>query len=135
MRTRKQRQRGAETVEAALVTTVFLMVLMGIMDFGRLVWMYGTLTHATREAARYAMAHGSESSQPASSADIAAVVNSQAIGLDSSSIVVTPAWSPDNRPGSTVTVTVQYNFSPLPVPYTKIGTLVLRSVSQQVISY
>lgn len=47
-------QRGAALVEFALVAGVFLTVLFGIVEFGRLLWTHNALTDATRRGARYA---------------------------------------------------------------------------------
>ena len=47
-------QRGAALVEFALVATVFLTVLFGIIEFGRLLWTHNALTDATRRGVRYA---------------------------------------------------------------------------------
>lgn len=49
-----QTQRGAALVEFALVAAVFLTVLFGIVEFGRLLWTHNALTDATRRGARYA---------------------------------------------------------------------------------
>lgn len=47
-------QRGASLVEFAIVATVFLTVLFGILEFGRLLWTHNALTDATRRGVRYA---------------------------------------------------------------------------------
>ena len=47
-------ERGAALVEFALVATVFLSVLFGIIEFGRLLWTHNALMDATRRGVRYA---------------------------------------------------------------------------------
>lgn len=43
---------GAAAVEFALVVPVFLLMLIGIMEFGRLLWTQNALHYAVEEAAR-----------------------------------------------------------------------------------
>lgn len=47
-------QRGAALVEFAIVSTVFLTVLFGVLEFGRLLWTHNALQDAARRGARYA---------------------------------------------------------------------------------
>lgn len=48
-------QRGVAAVELALVTSVFFMLLIGIMEMGRLLYYWNTATEATRLGARIAV--------------------------------------------------------------------------------
>ena len=57
MKTRKS-SRGQAIVEFALVFPVFVLLLVGIFDFGRAIWVNDTLSTAAREAGRYAVVHG-----------------------------------------------------------------------------
>jgi len=45
-------QSGAAAVEYAVILPVFLVLVLGIMDTGRLLWAYTTLNNATEAAAR-----------------------------------------------------------------------------------
>lgn len=48
--------RGAQSlVEFALVAPIFFVLLMGVFDFGRAIFFYNQLAHASREAARFAI--------------------------------------------------------------------------------
>jgi hypothetical protein len=49
---------GQALVEFSLVLPFFLLLLIGIFDFGRIVWARNALENAAREAARYAIVHG-----------------------------------------------------------------------------
>jgi Flp pilus assembly protein TadG len=60
--TRHDRSRGQAMVEFALVIPVFILLLVGIFDFGRVIWVNDTLSTAAREAARYAIVHGGSES-------------------------------------------------------------------------
>src|SRR6476660_2562088 len=47
-------ERGATLLEFAIVATVFLSVLFGVIEFGRLFWTHNALRDATRRGVRYA---------------------------------------------------------------------------------
>lgn len=49
-----KKTRGQTMVEFALVLPILLMTMYGVMEFGRLLFIYVTTTSASREAARYA---------------------------------------------------------------------------------
>ncbi len=46
-------QMGQATVEFALTIILFLSVMIGILEFGRIVWLYDTLSNLSREIARH----------------------------------------------------------------------------------
>ena len=48
-------QRGVAAVEFALISSVFFMLLIGIMEMGRLLYYWNTATEATRLGARLAV--------------------------------------------------------------------------------
>lgn len=50
----KSVQRGATIIEFSLVLLVFLMFLLGILDFARMLYTWNAATEATRAGARYA---------------------------------------------------------------------------------
>lgn len=52
-----RREGGATLVEFALVLPVVLLVIIGILDFGRAVTAYVTMSNASREGLRYATLH------------------------------------------------------------------------------
>ncbi|MGO4606148.1 TadE/TadG family type IV pilus assembly protein [Variovorax sp. 2RAF20] len=47
--------KGATTVEFALGLLIFLMLLLGIVDFSRMLFMWSAAQEATRAGARYAV--------------------------------------------------------------------------------
>jgi len=49
-------ERGATLVEAALVLLLLLTLIFAVIDFGRALHVYQTMTDAAREGARYAVA-------------------------------------------------------------------------------
>ncbi len=51
--TRNRREGGGQAiVEFALVSSVFLMIVFGCVDFGRTIYVYAQLNNAVRDAAR-----------------------------------------------------------------------------------
>ena len=48
------RQKGATTVEFAFVGALFFIVLFGVIEVGRALFVWNTLTEATRRGARVA---------------------------------------------------------------------------------
>jgi Flp pilus assembly protein TadG len=48
-------RRGQSLVEFGLILPIFLLIVFGIIDFGRAVFAYSTLNNAAREAARVAV--------------------------------------------------------------------------------
>jgi len=57
---RRTRSRGGQTlVEFALVLPIFLLLIFGLIDVGRLVYMNSTMSQAAREATRVAAVEAS----------------------------------------------------------------------------
>jgi len=69
----------------------------------------------------------------ATAASVQAYVNGQAPGLVPASLNVKTMWSPDNKPGSTVTVQVTYTAVPLST-LSLPNTLTLGSSSSTTVS-
>jgi Flp pilus assembly protein TadG len=60
---RQQDRRGAAMVEMAFVLPIFLLVVLGIIEFGRAMMVGQLVTNASREGARLAILDGSTNSQ------------------------------------------------------------------------
>ena len=54
----RRREKGAALVEAAIVIPLLLILLFGLIEFGRYIAMTSTVTNASREAARFAAGTG-----------------------------------------------------------------------------
>ena len=52
----KHGEKGAEMVEMAFVLLIFLVLMMGVFEFGRAFNIYQNITNAAREGARFAVA-------------------------------------------------------------------------------
>lgn len=60
--TTREKPRGQAMVEFALVIPVFILLMVALFDFGRVIWVNDTLATASREAVRYAIVHGGSDS-------------------------------------------------------------------------
>jgi len=56
MKSRK-RQRGQAFIESALIMLIFIPVLVGIADFGQVIYFHASLTERALAAARYGAVH------------------------------------------------------------------------------
>jgi Flp pilus assembly protein TadG len=128
---REDRERGSVLLEFGLVTIVLFMLIFGVIDFGRALYAYHFVSHAAREATRFAIVRGANcrlpDACPAQASDVQNyVVNTLAngIGLNSNAISVNAVWpgssydgvtncttSAPNSPGCPVQVQVQYGFN------------------------
>jgi Flp pilus assembly protein TadG len=130
MRQFLREERGATMVEFALVVTVvFLPLVFGVIEFGRLSYLKTTLTAAAREGVRYSIVHGTASGATADSTAVADYVKGR---TQLSPIIVKPTWTPGKAPGDTAYVQVTYTYVPI-VPILKSRTVT--SKSKQVIAF
>ncbi len=98
---RGARDRGAAAVEFALVFPLLLLIVFGIIDFGRALNAQITLTQAAREGARL---------DAVGDANVVTATQQAATGLSPVSVTVTtcpPGVAPDND----AIVKVSYQFS------------------------
>jgi Flp pilus assembly protein TadG len=58
---KKMEFRGQTMVEFAIVMPVLMMILVGIFEVGRMIYVYAAVTNASREAVRYGSAIGRDS--------------------------------------------------------------------------
>ena len=111
---RRGGRRGASMVEFALGFLLFMGLIFATFDLGGAMWSYSTVTHAAKQAVRFATIHGAqnpviENGQNITDRRIEEVAKAAAPGLDPSSIDVDVTWSPDNARGSNVIVKVAYD--------------------------
>jgi Flp pilus assembly protein TadG len=143
-----QGENGNNLVEYALVFLLFISMLLGIIDFSRVLYSYHFLSNAARDATRWAAVRGStcaidgSCAAPASQADIQNyVTNITPPGVDRSKLTTTPSWpgtgpitcsTTNNAPGCPVDVQVSYNFT-FVVPFIRSTPLTLSSSSEMII--
>ena|SRR6476646_548296 len=76
----RRHSKGQSLAEFALVIPLFLVMLFGIIDIGRVIWANDALANAAREGARYASVTGSSLITPTSTKnDIKAYTRNYAI--------------------------------------------------------
>ena len=55
MRRTRRDARGQTIVEVALILPIFILLIVGVFDFGRAIYAYNTVLNASREGARQAI--------------------------------------------------------------------------------
>ncbi len=125
-------ERGSAMIEAGLVLTVFLLLVVALFDFGRLVWTYQTLGFAARHGARVAMIRGAQ----AAAGEVELAIEQHAPGLGSADLTVSVVYDdPAMERGSTVRVEATYPFQFVASAlWGGAGSLSLKSSIQRVIS-
>lgn len=88
-------------VEFSLAFIPFFLIIVGLLEFGRAMWTYNTMSHVARQVGRYLMVRGSE--RPTTAADILAVAEKHAVGIESSKLTVTVEWDDANNPDTAAT--------------------------------
>lgn len=101
---------GAAAVQFAFVLPVLVVMILGIIDMGRLGMTISTMRNAAIESARFASMHGAESPTPATEASITDFAKDRAVGVPSADVAVAVTWLPDNKSGSQVKVQLSYDF-------------------------
>src|SRR5690348_904453 len=117
---RPPKARGQATVEFALVLTVLILLIYGVVEVSRLVFINSEIDNAAREAAHYAsLVPG------ATNSELLSVVDSKLALADHNAVSVagpTYAGGGARCTFCTMTVTVDYQWTTL-VPILKLGPL------------
>jgi Flp pilus assembly protein TadG len=103
---RPNQRRGAAVTEFAIVAPVFLLMIIGFLEFGRALMVQQVLINASRVGARQASTTG------ATQAEVEAAVQAYTDGVAVPGVLV--AVSPDPGPaaaGTTITVTTSVPFN------------------------
>lgn len=136
---RKNPRSGAALVEMAIVLPIFLMVSLGIIEFGRGLMVANMVTNAAREGARMAVLDGSSNTQVQQAVvDFLTASTGVKAGDISVAITITPAAgnpNPANQCSAAmardlITIQVQIPFSKvalIPGGYLANATLTGRS--------
>jgi Flp pilus assembly protein TadG len=113
-------------VEFSLVGFILCMVVLAVLEMGRMILVYTTVANSARVGVRYATVHGSSrtagsgltnaSGPSGNPAQVLTVVKDFASAgmLTTSQLVITVAYpGASNAPGQLVNVTVSYPYNPL----------------------
>ena len=115
---------GQALVETALVLPLLLLLIVGLFDVGRALWLSNTLATAVREGSRYGVVHGALSGAPTgpgaasytppnTDTVITAKVRDYANGVPST-LTVLSTWPDGNaNRGSRIVVSASFPFVPI----------------------
>jgi Flp pilus assembly protein TadG len=144
MNRRSFQSRGGQTlVEFGMAAVVIVMLILSVVEFGRLVLVYTTVNNAARIGVRFAMVHGSDN--PVATSAVQTVVNNylSAAAIDTATATVTVSYpgyptlacatAAPTRPGCPVKVVVSYPYQTM-VTYFPISVN-LASQSEGVITF
>jgi hypothetical protein len=145
------------------VVPLFLILVLGIVDFARGIFTYSVLSNAAREGARYAMVHGTLSvdnppgpsgpgtPDPDGFVYVAPKARELALTLDASTISIGTCWGfgcsiasdcvtptdTANAPVPDIPVTVRacYDFQPITASFLRVGPLRLSAQATSTITH
>ncbi len=117
---------GQSMVEFSLVCFMVGVVMLAVIEIGRMMLVYTTVANAARAGARYGIVHGSSRTSGASMSNasgpgnnpaqvVSVVTDFAAAGaLNTARLVVTVTYpGGSNAPGQLISVTARYPYDPL----------------------
>jgi Flp pilus assembly protein TadG len=111
-------ERGVAAIEFALVLPLLILLIFGMIEFGRAYNAKITVTHAAREGVR----------ELAITDNVGAATSKAATAAGSLAVTATAGGSPCS-PGGTVTMTVAHSFS-YNIPFFGTGSINLSDTAQ-----
>jgi Flp pilus assembly protein TadG len=134
---RQRKRDGVTVVECAVIFPIVFLLLAGCIIAGIGVFRYQEISALSREGARYASVRGAyyefhtgkKATTPQEVYDNA--ILPKAVILDQTRLSYSVTWSPDNRLGGNVTVTVNYFW----IPEGFLGGIKLSSTSTMLVTY
>ena len=124
LRSSQRGDRAQALVETALVLPLLLLLIVGLFDVGRAIWLSNTLATAVREGSRYGVVHGALSGSPTgpgaatytppdTDTAITAQVRNYSTGVPNS-LTVLSTWPDGNaNRGSRIVVSASFPFTPI----------------------
>ena len=116
--------RGALAIEFAIAAPIFLIFVMGLIDFGRLFWIKSSMQYAVEQTARHAMVNTS-----VSTTDLETYADAEINIPDITFTATTSTSSGMNFR----TITASYTFSFL-IPIVPVGDITLAARSSTPVS-
>jgi Flp pilus assembly protein TadG len=141
---RWREDRGGSLIEFALIAFMFVIVLLSVVEMGRMVLVYTSIANAARAGARYAIVHGADQTvspsgpgNPCTCPNVQTVVkNFASAGLVNTALLtITVNYPSGNTAGSPVQVTVTYPYDPLVGYFSSMLNTNLSSTSEGVITF
>jgi Flp pilus assembly protein TadG len=127
---RTHREKGQSLTEVALTLPVLLLILAGILDLGRLYYVFVTVSDAAAEGAAYAAINPDDSGEIV---DRTQAATGGLVQIDENMVLID---CPTIAAGAPVTVTVAYTFTietPIINAMVPEGAMTLRAVSTEAI--
>ncbi|PYS48966.1 MAG: hypothetical protein DMG13_24420 [Acidobacteria bacterium] len=117
--TAHSKQSGTMLIEAAIVLSLLLFMIFGIMEYARFLQVQQTLTDAAREGARFGVAPTRQTATLPGASEIDSAVQNflQSAGISGGTVTVTPVNI------VTGTVTTQFRNIHVEVPYSLLTGL------------
>ena len=125
-------RRGAVALEFAIGLPIFLAMVYGIFEFGRVFWTKNTMEFAVQEAARFTVVN-----PDAGDSQIATVVADNAVGLDVSLINVAIVFEVAAGDRTFVNITGTYSYAPmipLVIPFAGGGGFDFKALEMNLVS-
>ena len=121
--------KGAAVVEFALVLPLLLMIIFGIIEFGRLFWVKQILTYAAREGGRAAIIPGATNTSVQTAIDNAM----SGSGLTAYTIQRTPNDVSTASGGASITIKVSISYNDVTLIPGFLSALVGQNLIGQVV--
>lgn len=134
-----ERQRGQAIVEFVIAAPVVFLVLVGLFDVGRLVFINNELSEAAREGARWGAVQGRAASQAdGNDTDVTSEVAKRIVIAPSPAITLSctnlGSVGGDCRSGDLLTIDVSTSVRPItPIVSSIIGSVTISSQAQMTI--
>lgn len=109
-------RRGGAAIEFALIIPIAILLTVGAIEVARAVSVQASISQAAKETVRYASVRGSASGAAATETELEALAVELA-ELANASTSAAVSWTPDNSPGSVVSVDMQTTFTPVALPF------------------
>jgi len=113
-RSHRKKRRGVAVVEFAVVAPVFILLVFGMIEYGRMVMVQQVITNASREGARRGVLDGAQF------ADVENAVDNYltAAQIDTANVVIDVNPNPPSSQAAGLPVTITVS-----VPYDDVGWL------------
>ncbi|MDP3920550.1 MAG: TadE/TadG family type IV pilus assembly protein [Candidatus Omnitrophota bacterium] len=105
----KKSERGSVVLEAALMLPIIFVLLLGILEFGRVLMIQQALTNAAREGARQGAVYMDDTEALTVAGDVASDYLTRT-GVNLSMVTVTPIFE-DINGSEAVQVSINYDYT------------------------